>query len=80
MNRWMSLPWRSTVVTSALAAYWEVKGIPTRIWSRDADASVMTTVPPQGTIVDFVFDRTLDGARIEDTVDGSSASKANRFV
>jgi hypothetical protein len=60
-----------------LEVYWEVKGIPTRIWSRDADASVMTTVPPQGTRVDFVFDRTLDGARIEDTVDGSSASKAN---
>jgi hypothetical protein len=60
-----------------LEAYWEIKGIPTRIWSRDADASVTTTVPPQGTRVDFVFDRSLDGARIEDTIDGSSASKAN---
>jgi hypothetical protein len=60
-----------------LEAYWDIKGVPTRIWSRDPDASVTATVPPQGTQVAFVFDRSLDGARIEDTVDGSSASKAS---
>src|SRR4051794_3769136 len=47
---------------------WELKGAPTLVWSRNADAAVATVVPPQGTRVDFVFDRRLDGARVEDTV------------
>jgi hypothetical protein len=56
---------------------WEVKGVPTRVWSRDADAAVATVVPPQGTRVDFVFDRRLDGARVEDTIDDKEVPKAN---
>ena len=60
-----------------LQVLWEVKGVPTRIWSREADAGVATTVPPQGTRVDFVFDRRLDGARIEDSIDDMPEPKAN---
>ena len=56
---------------------WEVQGVPTRIWSRDADAAVATMVPPQGSRVDFVFDRRLDGARVEDTVNDLPVPKAN---
>lgn len=56
---------------------WELKGVPTRVWSRDADGGVATTVPPQGTRVDFVFDRRLDGARVEDTIDDREVPKAN---
>ena len=57
--------------------FWEVKGIRTRIWSRDADPAVPTTVPPEGSRVDFVFDRRLDGERIEDTVNDQPVPKAN---
>ena len=60
-----------------LEVLWELKGVPTRVWSRDADAAVAAVVPPQGTRVDFVFDRRLDGARVEDTVDGMEVPKAN---
>jgi len=60
-----------------LAVFWEVNGIPTRIWSRDADAAVPMTVPPEGSRVDFVFDRRLDGERIEDTVNDQPVPKAN---
>ena len=60
-----------------LEVLWELKGVPTRVWSRDADAAVAPVVPPQGTRVDFVFDRRLDGARIEDTVDDMEVPKAN---
>jgi hypothetical protein len=56
---------------------WEVKGIPTRVWSRDADAMVAAEAPPQGSRVDFVFDRRLDGARVEDTVNDAPVPKAN---
>jgi len=54
-----------------------VKGSPTRVWARDADAAVVTTVPPQGSRVDFVFDRRLDGARVEDTVDDAPVPKTD---
>jgi hypothetical protein len=60
-----------------IAVLWEVKGVPTRVWSRDADAAVAPVVPPQGTRVDFVFDHSLDGARVEDTIDGMEVPKAN---
>ncbi len=60
-----------------LKVLWEVNGIPTQIWSRDASMSVPMTVPPEGSRVDFVFDRRLDGERIEDTVNDQPVPKAN---
>jgi len=60
-----------------LEVLWELKGVPTRVWSRDADAAVASVVPPQGSRVDFVFDRSLDGARVEDTIDNMEVPKAN---
>jgi len=51
--------------------------VPTLVWSRDADASVQATAPAAGSKIDFVFDRRLDGARVEDTVNGNPVPKAN---
>ena len=60
-----------------LQVVWEVAGAPTIVWNRDPDAAVAPLAPAAGSKIDFVFDRRLDGARIEDTVDGSPAPKAN---
>ena len=60
-----------------LQVAWEVAGVPTIVWSRDADAAVATQAPAAGSKIDFVFDRRLDGARVEDTIDGGPAPKAN---
>jgi len=60
-----------------LQVAWEVDGAPTIVWSRDPDASVAPLAPAAGSKIDFVFDRRLDGARVEDTVDGGPAPKAN---
>ena len=55
----------------------EVEGFTQRVWSRDPDAGVPATVSAATSKVDFVFDRRLDGARIEDTIDGKPTPKAN---
>jgi hypothetical protein len=55
----------------------EVEGFTHRVWSRDPDAGVAATISAGTSKVDFVFDRRLDGARIEDTVDGQPTPKAN---
>jgi hypothetical protein len=60
-----------------LQVVWEVEGAPTIVWSRDPDAGVAAQVPPAGSKIDFVFDRRLDGARVEDTIDGGPAPKAD---
>jgi hypothetical protein len=60
-----------------LEVLWEVDGVPTLVWSLEADASVAPVAPAGGTKVDFVFDRRLDGARVEDTVDGNPVPKAD---
>jgi hypothetical protein len=61
-----------------LEVLWEVDGVPTTlIWSLEADAAVAAVAPAAGSRVDFVFDRRLDGARVEDTVDGNPVPKAN---
>jgi hypothetical protein len=60
-----------------LEVLWEVDGVPTLVWSLDADAGVAPVAPAGGTKVDFVFDRRLDGARVEDTVDDNPVPKAN---
>ena len=48
-----------------LQAFWQAAGMRALIWSRDADAAVATSVPAAGTEIDFVFDRRLDGSRVE---------------
>src|SRR5215471_15585820 len=60
-----------------LQVVWEVGGAPTVVWNRDPDAAVAPLAPAGGSKIDFVFDRRLDGARVEDTVDGGPAPKAN---
>jgi hypothetical protein len=60
-----------------LQVAWEVDGMPTIVWSRDPDASVAAEVSPAGSKIDFVFDRRLDGARVEDTIDGGPSPKAD---
>jgi len=60
-----------------LQVVWEVDGSPTLVWSQDADAGVAAVAPAAGSKIDFIFDRRLDGARIEDTIDGGPAPKAN---
>src|SRR5262252_5618086 len=60
-----------------LQVAWNVDGTPTIVWSRDPDAAVAAQVPPAGSKIDFVFDRRLDGARVEDTVDGGPVPKSN---
>jgi hypothetical protein len=49
-----------------LNVYWIVDGQPTQVWSRSSTGLVQ--VPPGAQEIDFVFDRLLDGNRIEDTV------------
>ena len=60
-----------------LEVFWEVDGVLTLVWSQEADAAVAPLAPAGGSRVDFVFDRKLDGARVEDTVDGNPVPKAN---
>jgi len=60
-----------------LEVLWEVDGLSQRVWSRDADASVATTGSAYPSTIDFIFDRRLDGARVEDTVDDKPVPKAN---
>jgi hypothetical protein len=50
--------------------YWTAEGSRYTIWSSpDApDPAQVTTVPALGSEIDFVFNRRLDGSRIEDTV------------
>jgi hypothetical protein len=49
--------------------YWIAGGQKTLVWAAgQADGSPATVVPPDGQEVDFVFDRRLDGSKIEDTV------------
>jgi len=52
---------------------------PTRVvvYARDSDAAVVTSVPGAASKIDFVFDRRLDGNRIEDTINGRPATKPN---
>lgn len=60
-----------------LQVVWEVAGVPTLVWSRDADAAVAPLAMPAASKIDFVFDRRLDGARVEDTVNDRPVPKAD---
>jgi hypothetical protein len=48
--------------------FWIASGQRTLIWTYGADPPLAPTVPAAGQEIDFVFDRRLDGNRIEDTV------------
>lgn len=56
-------PHGSPVLTQV---FWVAGGVARLVWSRAADTKLETAVPPFATEVDFVFDRRLDGDRIED--------------
>src|SRR5262245_48862466 len=60
-----------------LQVVWQVEGVPTLVWSGTPDAAVAAVVPPSASKIDFVFDRRLDGARIEDTVNDEPVPKTN---
>jgi len=60
-----------------LEVLWQSAGARTLIWSLDADAFVAPVVPAAATEIDFVFDRRLDGNRIEDSDGGVPVPKAN---
>ena len=54
-----------------LQVYWESRGgVQTLVWSKDPTDSAVTTdhLPPAATQFDLVFDRVIDGSKIEDTV------------
>jgi hypothetical protein len=51
-----------------LGAYWLAAGQKTQIWTVTAPTAAPVGVVPSGQEIDFVFDRLLDGNRIEDTV------------
>jgi hypothetical protein len=67
-------PHGSPVLLEVLA---EVDGFTHKIWSLDPDAGLPATVSANTSKISFVFNRRLDGARIEDTIDGNPAPKAN---
>jgi len=60
-----------------LGVFWQSMGGRALIWSRDADAAIAAAVPAAGVEIDFVFDRRLDGERIEDSDGGVPVSKPN---
>jgi hypothetical protein len=60
-----------------IGVYWSVGGSRYLAWSPDAtDPALVAPVPPYVSEIDFVFNRRLDGSRIEDqvTVDGVTMS------
>jgi hypothetical protein len=48
--------------------YWVAGGMSSLAWSLDPNATMVSPVPPFASEIDFVFDRRLDGAKIEDLV------------
>src|SRR5688572_2657809 len=60
-----------------LQAFWQSPGARTLFWSLEPDASVAPAVPAAATEIDFVFDRRMDGYRIESSDSGVPVSKAD---
>jgi hypothetical protein len=58
-----------------LRVVWERPAGLSVVWSRDPNPSLVASVPGDASRVHFVFDRRLDGARIEETVDGGPVSR-----
>jgi hypothetical protein len=50
-----------------IQTFWVASGQRFLVWTLDADPTLATTVPAGAQEIDFVFDRRLDGNRIEDT-------------
>jgi hypothetical protein len=48
--------------------YWISGGVQSLAWSLDKDDTLVSPLPPLASEIDFVFDRRLDGAKIEDLV------------
>jgi hypothetical protein len=48
--------------------YWVAGGTQSLAWSLDKDTTLVSPLPPFASEIDFVFDRRLDGAKIEDLV------------
>jgi hypothetical protein len=52
-------------------------GVPSNqclVWSKDGDSSQIATVPPAANQFNLVFDRVLDGSKIEDTITDGGVS------
>jgi hypothetical protein len=60
-----SEPHGSPILTQV---YWVADGAQLLAWSREMDIAQVSPVPPFASEVDFVFDRRLDGSRLEDIV------------
>jgi hypothetical protein len=58
-----------------LRMVWERAAGFTVVWSHDQDPSDVASAPGDASRIHFVFDRRLDGARIEETVDGGPVSR-----
>jgi hypothetical protein len=50
-----------------IQTFWAASGQRFLVWTLDADPTLANTVPAACQEIDFVFDRRLDGSRIEDT-------------
>jgi len=59
-----------------VGVFWVTGSAHTQVWGADPDAGA-GPVPPGASQVDFVFDRRLDGARVEDTVGNMTVAKAS---
>ncbi len=59
-----------------VGVFWVTGATHTQVWGGDPDAGA-GPVPPGASQVDFVFDRRLDGARVEDTVGNMTVPKAS---
>src|ERR1017187_9840986 len=51
-----------------IQVFWIASGERSLVWTLAPDPSLATVATPAGQEVDFVFDRRLDGNRIEDSV------------
>src|SRR4029077_13968370 len=60
-----------------LSAFWIAGGVQIPIYSNDGSLTLPPDVPGGGSEVAFVFDRRLDGSRIEDVVGDTTMPKAN---
>lgn len=59
-----------------VGVWWVAAGNRTQVWGGDPDAGVAAVLPGASEI-DFVFDRRLDGSRIEDSVGNTTVPKAS---
>jgi len=58
-----------------VAVHWITPGKRTPVWLRDADGATAARVPGYASELHFVFDRRLDGSKIEDTVGDTTVPK-----